>query len=198
MGGSMGLRRRASTNAGGPCSATARNALPSNRYSTPNVALQIRVAFANIVSNTGCRLPGELEMTFNTSAVAVGCSSDSASFFFRSALAARRRATSVLAFVVFERRPVMRVRLFAPLRAKITSSARSLGLPILAHDELASSLDHLVGAREQGRWNGNTNSPCGLKIDDQFELGRLDDGQLAGFFAFQHAAGVDTSLPISI
>src|SRR5215471_17496383 len=92
----------------------------------------------------------------------------------------------------------MRLRLFAPLRDKITSSAQSLGLPILAHDELASSLDHLVGAREQGRWNGNTNSPCGLKIDDQFELGRLDDGQLAGFFAFQHAAGVDTSLPISI
>src|SRR5262245_9400237 len=61
-----------------------------------------------------------------------------------------------------------------------------------------TSLDHLVRAREQGRWNGNTNSPCGLKIDDQFELGRLDDGQLAGFFAFQHAAGVDTSLPISI
>src|SRR5215472_11593046 len=61
-----------------------------------------------------------------------------------------------------------------------------------------ASFDHLIRAREQGRWNGNTNSPCGLKIDDQFELGRLDDGQLAGFFAFQHAAGVDTSLPISI
>src|SRR5215468_38073 len=61
-----------------------------------------------------------------------------------------------------------------------------------------NSLDDLVGAGEQGRWNGNTNGPCGLKIDDQFELGRLDDRQVAGFFAFQHAAGVDTSLPISI
>src|SRR6266700_1470603 len=63
---------------------------------------------------------------------------------------------------------------------------------------LAHSFDHLVGAREQTRWNGNTNGPCCLKIDDQFELGRLHDRQVAGLFTFQHAAGVDTSLPISI
>jgi hypothetical protein len=29
-------------------------------------------------------------------------------------------------------------------------------------------------------------------------LGRLHDRKVGGFFAFQHAAGVDTSLPISI
>src|SRR5262249_32926214 len=34
----------------------------SNRYSTPNVASQMRVAFASMVSNTGCRSPGEAEM----------------------------------------------------------------------------------------------------------------------------------------
>src|SRR5262245_16027333 len=88
-------------------------------------------------------------MTWRTSDVAVCCCSDSVSFFFRSALAARRRSTSVLAFVVFERRPVMRFRLFAPLRDKVTSSAQSLApfrsgyqrpsLSILTepHDELA-------------------------------------------------------------
>src|SRR5262249_2872693 len=32
----------------------------------------------------------------------------------------------------------MLLRIFAPLRAKVTSSAQSLGLPILTHDELAS------------------------------------------------------------
>jgi hypothetical protein len=53
-------------------------------------------------------------------------SSASASFFFRSALATRRLSTSVVAFVVFVRRPVMDVRLFAPLRDKITSLARSI------------------------------------------------------------------------
>src|SRR5262249_17724104 len=68
---------------------------------------------------------------------------------------------------VFERRPVMRLRLFAPLRAKVTSSAQSL-VPLFRsaqsriepinptepHDELAAlhllrSFDHLVGEREQ-------------------------------------------------
>src|SRR5262249_11961535 len=75
--------------------------------------------------NTGSSSPGEPLMTCSTSDVAACCSSASASFFFRSALAARRRSTSVLAFVVFERRPVS-LRLFSPLRAKITSSAQSL------------------------------------------------------------------------
>jgi hypothetical protein len=65
-------------------------------------------------------------MTRNTSEVAACRSSASASLFFRSALfrsalASQRRSTGVLAFVVFERRPLMRVRLFAPLRAKVTS-----------------------------------------------------------------------------
>jgi len=63
----------------------------------------------------------------------------------------------VLAFVVFERRPVMRLRLFAPLGDKITSSGTgspsgraqpksSLSILTEPHDKLASSLDHLVGA----------------------------------------------------
>ena len=56
----------------------------------------------------------ELEITRRISLVAACCSRASVSFFLRSALAARRRSTSV-AFVVFERRPVMRLRLFAPL-----------------------------------------------------------------------------------
>src|SRR5262249_45834818 len=91
----------------------------------PNSAPQMRVAFASMASNTGLSSPGELEMTRSTSEVAVCCSSASASFFFRSALAARRRSTRVLAFVVFKRRLGMRLRLFAPLRDKVTSSAQS-------------------------------------------------------------------------
>ena len=35
------------------------------------------IAFSSIASNTGSRSPGELEMTFSTSEVAVCCSSDS-------------------------------------------------------------------------------------------------------------------------
>src|SRR5262249_22654959 len=50
------------------------------------------------------------------------------SFFSSFARGSPMRPTRVLAFVVFERRPVTRLRLFAPLRAKITSSAQSLVL----------------------------------------------------------------------
>ena len=42
----------------------------------PNLASQMRVAFSSIALNTGARSPGELEMTFSTSEVAVCCSSD--------------------------------------------------------------------------------------------------------------------------
>src|SRR5260221_9283102 len=85
-------------------------------------------------------------MTCNTSEVAACCSSASASFFLRSALAARRRSTEVLAFVVFERRPVMRVRLFAPLRAKVTSSACSIGCSPQAEDQVC--IEMIAQARQ--------------------------------------------------
>src|SRR5262249_54266633 len=45
----------------------------------PKLAPQMRVAFANIASKTGCKSPGEPEMTCSTSEVAVCCSSDSVS-----------------------------------------------------------------------------------------------------------------------
>ena len=43
----------------------------------PNLASQMLVAFSNIALKTGSSSPGELEMTFNTSDVAVCCSNDS-------------------------------------------------------------------------------------------------------------------------
>ena len=36
-------------------------------------------------------------------------------------------------------------------------------------------LDHLVGDREQTRWNGKPHRFCGSHIDDEVELGRLHD-----------------------
>ena len=41
--------------------------------SVPNLASQMRVAFSSIALNTGSSSPGELLMTFSTSAVAVCC-----------------------------------------------------------------------------------------------------------------------------
>src|SRR5262249_36686572 len=78
----------------------------------------------------------------------------------------------------------MRFRLLAPLRAKVTSSTRSLALLskgsrllILTepHDELASSLDHLVGAGEQRCRYFDPQGPRGRQIDDEIEFGRLLD-----------------------
>jgi hypothetical protein len=127
-----------SANAGGALSIAAiRNAFPSYSTRLPNLAWQIRTAFSSMALNTGSSSPGELLMTCSTSEVAICCSSASLSFFSRSRARALSffiravwgsfdKATCVLAFVPVERRPVMRVRLFAPLRAKITSLAQPL------------------------------------------------------------------------
>ena len=55
------------------------------------MASQMRVAFASIALKTGSSSPGELEMTFSTSDVAVCCSSDSerSSVRWRSSLSSR-------------------------------------------------------------------------------------------------------------
>src|SRR6516165_1683877 len=95
MGRMSGLRRRSSMYAAGAlwCAAT-RKTSPSRRYSTPNVAPHRRVAFDSAVANTGCRLPGELEMTLSTSDVAVCCCSDS-----RSSLSSRAFSMAITAWL---------------------------------------------------------------------------------------------------
>ena len=44
-----------------------------------------------------------------------------------------------------------------------------------------SSIDHLVGAQEEGFRNCEADRLRRLEIDHKFELGRLLDGQLSGF-----------------
>ena len=64
---------------------------PSIRQRVANWPSQMRTAFSSIDWNTGSSSPGELEMTFNTSEVAVCCSSDSerSSVRWRSSLSSR-------------------------------------------------------------------------------------------------------------
>ena len=63
----------------------------------PNLAPHSRVAFARIVSNTGCSSPGELEMTPSTSEVAVCCSRATASSRARALTCCCRSARVELA-----------------------------------------------------------------------------------------------------
>ena len=134
VGRCRGTRRRCSSSGGGVlCAAAIRKTSPSRRYMFPNVASQMRTAFASMVSKTGSNSPGELEMTCSTSEVAVCCSSASdssrvrvSSFFSRSRACALSfvikvtralsdGATRVLAFVPVERSLRPRVRSLRPL-----------------------------------------------------------------------------------
>ena len=90
--GRIGSRLRIFASAGGTlCSAATRNASPSHRYSVPNLAPQMRVAFSSIASKTRSSTPGDVEMTLNTSDVAVCCSNASlrSSVRWRSSLSSR-------------------------------------------------------------------------------------------------------------
>ena len=66
----------------------------------PNFAPHMRVAFASKTSNTGVRSPGEPEMTFSTSLVAVCCSSASlrSSVRWRSSFSSRVFSMAITAW----------------------------------------------------------------------------------------------------
>ena len=58
-------------------------------------------------------------------------------------------------------------------------------------------LDDLVGAQEEGFRDFQPDCLGGCEIDDQLELGRLQDRQVSRFFALKDAAYVEADLPIS-
>jgi hypothetical protein len=57
--------------------------------------------------------------------------------------------------------------------------------------------DHLVGAGEQHRRNLKAERLGSFEVDYQFELGRLQDGQISGLLPLQNAAHIDASLAIT-
>ena len=60
------------------------------------------------------------------------------------------------------------------------------------------SLDHLVGAREKRWGQGETKYFGRLEVDDQFELARLHDWEIACFLSVQNTAGINANLMIRI
>src|SRR6516165_1353739 len=88
-------RRNASHSGGAPCIATMRNASPSYNRRLPNFASQMRVAFSSTELKTGSSSPGELEMAWRTSDVAVCRSSASESSRVRCCSASNSRTFSI-------------------------------------------------------------------------------------------------------
>src|SRR5713226_5349187 len=63
---------------------------------------------------------------------------------------------------------------------------------------LATLLNHLVGEREDLWRNFKPQSPRGLEIEDQLELGDLLDRQIDGLLALENSAGVDAGLAVRL
>ena len=60
------------------------------------------------------------------------------------------------------------------------------------------SFDHLVGANKKSVRYGQPECLRGFEIDDEFELRRPHDWQIAGLLALENAPGVDARLAITI
>src|SRR5262249_19217111 len=96
------------------------------------------------------------------------------SCFFNSISELGPLLTRALAFVPVERSLRPRVGLFAPLRDKVTSSARLVDLCWL----LQTSFDHLVGAGKQRGRHGDAERPCRDQVNGEIEFGRLLNRQV--------------------
>src|SRR6266487_3154764 len=63
---------------------------------------------------------------------------------------------------------------------------------------LAHSLDYLIGAGEQRRWHPEAKRPRGVEVDQQLELGRLQDRKVGRLGTLEDTRGIEPDLAASI
>src|SRR5262245_7564817 len=199
--------------------ATWRKLSPSYRLSMPNLAPQMRVALSSMVSNTGLRSPGEVEMTCRTSDVAVCCSRVSANSrarketcSCRSAIEELRRRTAVgvhlrFGLVVLACRVVAGFRLVVCRRCRLTWA-----LPWINHHTLPHHRGSVV-RRSKGGMTGvhpiggrelralrrlQRETPDGARTMHIFVSERLAPLTVAGYQRMVARAGVAADFPFLI
>src|SRR5215468_8222704 len=101
------------------------------------------------------------------------------------------------------RRFLVNVPLHTPsMCAKISAAAQrsAIGCSTLAATCkcTAASLDHLVGAGEEGWWHGEAKRLRGLEVDHQLELGWLLDRKFASFLARKNSRDISRSGAIKL
>jgi hypothetical protein len=67
-----------------------------------------------------------------------------------------------------------------------------------APQQIALLFDQLVGAAEHARWDIKPDCPRGRQVDEQLELGWLQHRKVRWLFAFEDAADIDATLPVTI
>ena len=77
------------------------------------------------------------------------------------------------------------------VRRERTHEFHSPLLPIAAAPGIKRLLDHLVGAHQNGGWNLDAHRLGGFQVDDQFEMGRLLDRQIARLRALENLGNID-------
>ncbi len=60
----------------------------------------------------------------------------------------------------------------------------------------APLFDHLIGNRQNARWNAQAERFCCFEIDNQIKFGWLQHGKVAGLFALENTSRVNTGLTI--